>query len=299
MIAIFFFWWVNVQMADNLNKGHWIDTAWKKVLSDCADDAIDFFLPELSRDRDKSKEVCLIKGDLPAIGSDSDKGGRIADVCFAVPVINGKPCKIGCAVEQQHEDDKDFAKRVFRGFYRLSDYLNDDVTALAIFTGDSKDRDEYKYSCYGANLSFGYNSYHVMKQDAERLKQDERVFAPVVLAARMMMEAKGDPLRRENYARELLKIMRERDYDNAKKSVVLRFIGHILRLQDKDISSELKGEFLMQIVPLSEYRKQSMYEDGKEEKAMEVARSMLADGVSAERIKKYTGLDEEDILALG
>jgi hypothetical protein len=98
---------------------------------------------------------------------------------------------------------------------------------------------------------------------------------------------------------ELLKIMRERDYDNAKKRIVLRFIGHILRLQDKDIDSELRGEFLMQFIPLSEYRKLSAIEDAKEERTLEVARSMIADGVSAEKIKKYTGLDEDDILALG
>jgi hypothetical protein len=173
------------------------------------------------------------------------------------------------------------------------------VTALAIFTGNSKDRGEYKYSRYGVNLSFSYNTYHVMKQDIELLKQDSRVFAPVVLAARMMMEAKGEPGRREKYAGEILKIMRERDYDNDKKNIVLRFIGHILRLRDDDINSELRGEFLMQFIPLSEYRKLSAIEDAKEETSMEIARSMLADGVAADKIKKYTGLDEDDILALG
>jgi hypothetical protein len=286
-------------MADNLKRGHWIDTAWKEVISDCGDDAIDFFLPDLSKDMDRSRELGLIKGELPAIGSDSDKGGRIADVCFSVPLKTGESCKIGCVLEQQHEDDKGFARRMFRGFYRLSDHLNDDVTALAIFTGNSKNRDEYQYSCYGVNLSFRYNTYHVMKQRIESLRQDERVFAPVVLAARMMMEAKGEPNRREIYARELLKIMRERDYDNKKKRMVLRFIGRILRLQDKDISPELKGEFLMQVIPLSEYQRQSEIEHIKEEGKMEVARSMISEGLSLETIKKCTGLDEEDILALG
>jgi hypothetical protein len=114
----------------------------------------------------------------------------------------------------------------------------------------------------------------------------------------MMMEARGDPRNREKYARELLKIMRERDYNNHKKRIVLRFIGHILRLQEKDINSGLRGEFLMQFIPLSEYRKLSEIEDIKEEGKREVARSMIADGMSAEKIMKYTGLDEEDILAL-
>jgi hypothetical protein len=216
-------------MTDELNKGHWIDSAWKKVLSDGAEDAIDFFLPELAKDRDRSTEVGLAGGELHAIDSDSDRRARIADVCFSVPLKTGESCKVGCVVEQQHDDDRRIGEKIFRGFYRLSDRLNDDVTALAIFTGDSKDRNEYEYTCYGLKLSFCYNTYHVMSQDIELLKRDERVFAPVVLAAHMMMAARGEARQREKYAQELLKIMRERDYDNAKKSMVLRFIGHILR----------------------------------------------------------------------
>jgi len=44
-------------------------------------------------------------------------------------------------------------------------------------------------------------------------------------------------------------------------------------------------------------RKEGM-EKGMEEKALQVARSMLDDGVSPEAIQKYTGLDMENILAL-
>jgi predicted transposase/invertase (TIGR01784 family) len=38
--------------------------------------------------------------------------------------------------------------------------------------------------------------------------------------------------------------------------------------------------------------------EGKAEGKFEVARSMLADGLPAETIKKYTGLDESSILSL-
>ena len=80
--------------------------------------------------------------------------------------------------------------------------------------------------------------------------------------------------------------------------MVLRFIGHILRLQDKDINSDLRGEFLMQFIPLSEYRKLSAIEDAKEEGKIEVARNMLSKGASVDLIKEYTGLDEYDIRML-
>ena len=39
-------------------------------------------------------------------------------------------------------------------------------------------------------------------------------------------------------------------------------------------------------------------EKGEEKKAFDVARTMLADGLPAETIRKYTGLDESFILSL-
>ncbi|MDR2175686.1 MAG: hypothetical protein LBO82_07080 [Synergistaceae bacterium] len=46
-------------------------------------------------------------------------------------------------------------------------------------------------------------------------------------------------------------------------------------------------------------RKRGEYsEEGKKEGKFEVARSMLADGLPAETVRKYTGLDESSILSL-
>jgi predicted transposase/invertase (TIGR01784 family) len=39
-------------------------------------------------------------------------------------------------------------------------------------------------------------------------------------------------------------------------------------------------------------------EKGREERKIEVARTMLADGLTAETIRKYTGLAENSILSL-
>jgi hypothetical protein len=66
-------------MNDDLKKGHWIDAAWKKVLSDGADDAIDFFLPELAKDRDRSKEIDLAGAELPGQGHKFRLEGGVFD----------------------------------------------------------------------------------------------------------------------------------------------------------------------------------------------------------------------------
>jgi hypothetical protein len=72
------------------------------------------------------------------------------------------------------------------------------------------------------------------------------------------------------------------------------------------MSDELREAYNMKTVPLKELsnalsKEEGILigkEEGKTEKAFDVARSMFADGLPAETIMKYTGLDESSILSL-
>jgi hypothetical protein len=55
----------------------------------------------------------------------------------------------------------------------------------------------------------------------------------------------------------------------------------------------------MQTISLKDYALEIAREEGEEKKAFEVARSMLAEGLPAEIIRKCTGLETDDILSLG
>jgi hypothetical protein len=48
----------------------------------------------------------------------------------------------------------------------------------------------------------------------------------------------------------------------------------VLNVRSDDISAELRREFYMQWVPMSEAMKETYIEDAKEEKAFEVARTI-------------------------
>jgi hypothetical protein len=52
-------------------------------------------------------------------------------------------------------------------------------------------------------------------------------------------------------------------------------------------------------VPVSQVQREMEIEDIREERTFEVARNMLAKGYTVKDIGECTGLDEEDILALG
>jgi predicted transposase/invertase (TIGR01784 family) len=73
-------------------------------------------------------------------------------------------------------------------------------------------------------------------------------------------------------------------------------------LSDPEISQEVREAYKMKTIPLSEYVQEIAKEEGiiegMEKGKFDVARSMLADGLPAETIRKYTGLDESSILSL-
>ena len=174
----------------------WLDKIWKEILITCFDEALDFFMPDLSKARDCEREVVFLREELPAIGADSDVGMRVPDVVASVPVRGGETRKVVFVIEQQHAYDRNFARRMFEGFYRVSDQLKTPVTSLAIFTGNIREESRYEYDCFGTRLAFEYNSYSVATADTGELRNDGRVFSVVVLAAKLMLDAGGDPRKR-------------------------------------------------------------------------------------------------------
>jgi predicted transposase/invertase (TIGR01784 family) len=119
---------------------------------------------------------------------------------------------------------------------------------------------------------------------------------------------------REKYAWELLNTTCEQQYDQRQRKFIFQFTDRIFRLNGPGISQELKEAYKMQTISLEEYSKliakeegmligeekgiEKGIEQGIEKNKFEVARSMLADGLPAEKIMKYTGLDESSILSL-
>jgi hypothetical protein len=281
----------------------WRDRVWKKVLADGARSAIDYFMPNLAADMDSSMEVTAIPGiELPVIGSETDKGMRVSDIFLNVPLRSGEDRNVALLVEQQHYDDETFALKMLEMYVRLRERTRKKTTALAIFTGNMKEVDRFVDTCYGVELNFKYNTFYLPDKDIDALRHDSRPFARVVLAGRLSLEAGDDIGCREKYAWEILETTAAHEYDKKSARFILDFSRGIFRLNDSEISDKLKGAYQMKMLSLDEYVQQIVIEDAKEEakeeKAVEVARSMLADGLPTETIQKYTGLDESDIMAL-
>jgi hypothetical protein len=278
----------------------WRDTAWKRAIVDGAGDAIEYFMPDLAAEMDTSKEVTGITDlELPLEGSESDKHSRFSDIFLNVPFIGGENWNVACFAEQQHEGDGNFGERMFDSYIRLrASRLRGRTTGFAIFTGDSEDVKSYTESCYGFEVSIKFRTFHLPSYSVEELREDKRPFARVMYAGRLSLGSEKDIALREKYAWEILNTTTEQDYDKKQRKFILEFADRILWLSDPGISRELREAYKMKTISLDEYVKEIDREEARMEKACEVARSMLADGLPAETIRKYTGLDENSILSL-
>ncbi|MDR1740429.1 MAG: hypothetical protein LBR38_01080, partial [Synergistaceae bacterium] len=73
-------------------------------------------MPELAADRDAARPIMAIVGpEVQDPSSKSDKGMRVPDVFISVPVFSKKGTadgEVALFVEQQHEHDKGFTKRI-------------------------------------------------------------------------------------------------------------------------------------------------------------------------------------------
>jgi hypothetical protein len=282
----------------------WRDVAWKQAIVDGARDAIGYFMPDLASDMDSSREVTGITGmELQRAGSDSDKGMLVSDVFLNVPVTGGEDWSVACLAEQQDERDENFAMRMFDSYVRLrAQRPAGRTTGFAIYTGNAENVNSYSESCYGFEASIKFRAFHLPSRKAEELREDKRPFARVMYAGRLALESGDDATLREKYAWEILNTTSEQEYDERQRKFILEFADRIFWLKGPGISKRLKEAYKMQTITLAESSKQiseaAARMQGIEEGMEKVARSMLSDRFPAETIRKYTGLDEGDILAL-
>jgi hypothetical protein len=286
---------------------NWIDQSWKNVIKENVDDAISFFMPGLAAERDYTKKPESADPVHETIGGISNQGSRISDVCLALPLKTGDVPRAMFLIEQQHrtdgkEFDSDFGLRMFQSFYRASDEFKVPVTSLAIFTGQSGLVDNYSWSWQGTSVNFGFNAYSVAKANAEELRQDERIFALLVLAGKRMLDADGKAAKREEYSLELLDLLKSRGLNEEKSWSFKRFIYRVLQIGKEDIAPKVKEVWKMQFRPIDEvvrdiyigYAKEEGIEKGK----IEVARNLLSDGMPLDVVARNTGLPLSDIQLL-
>lgn len=222
------------------------DTHWKELIEKRFWNALAFFLPMIFAIADISKGVEFLDKELHKLVADKFKGGNTRkDKLAKIFLKNGKEHYILIHFEVQTKFVKEFLKRMFVYFYRIFDKREENITALAIYTGDSvpEDCDKFEYEFMGTKVTYQFNAYRVCEADEAALLADDNPFALAVLAAKYLNETKNNQELRYRYKLKLIELTRREGWDNKQVASLLQFIDLMVILPEP-LEIEFKEELI-------------------------------------------------------
>ncbi len=197
------------------------------------EDFVAFFLPAAYPLIDFEKPVEFLEQELHQVIADKlQKGKVINDKLVKVCLKDGEEKWILIHIEIQSYFERDFSRRMFTYFYRIFDQYEKEITAIAIYTNESvqKNYKKFEYNFLGTKLNYEYNTYLIRDSKEEVLMKSENPFALAILATKYFQGTKKDAEKRFAFKKKLVELSREKDYSKQQIIHLFRFIDLLLQL---------------------------------------------------------------------
>lgn len=170
------------------------DTLWKGILENLFDDFLRFFFKDADKLFDMKREFQFLDKELEQLfpAAENMQSPKFVDKLVKVFTKAGKEEWLLIHIEIQGYNDKDFEKRLFTYWYRVTDKYGKPVTTIAILTDTNKNfkPDTYQYECLGTTNTFRFNTYKIIEQDEAALEKSENPFSMVVLTVLLASKSK-------------------------------------------------------------------------------------------------------------
>jgi len=172
------------------------DILWKGMLEEVFEDLLLFVNPEIAKELDLSRGVEFLDKELAEMYPEPEKKSstRVVDKLVKVYLCDGVETWMLLHVEVQGKNEKGFAERMHRYYYRLLDRYGRDVAALAILTGrDGKIvPDKYERRTFWGRALYEYKTLCITDFTDKDLAASDNPFAVAMLVAKeALMKLKG------------------------------------------------------------------------------------------------------------
>ncbi|MBM7662823.1 putative transposase/invertase (TIGR01784 family) [Bacillus mesophilus] len=310
------------------------DYLWKDVVTSLFEEFLLFFSPDLYERVDFSVQPEFLEQELLTILPESSSNKRTSDKLVKLRLKNGNEQWVYVHIEVQGDYKKEFPKRMFQSFYRVMDFYEKPVYAMALFTDEraSYNKDQYSYEFLETKVTYSYKTYRIASQTETTLLQSHNPFALVVLAGLYAIKSKKEKNLTYYFKRYLMTIlfqdkMKEESMTRENIRKLLLFIDKILTMpfeEEAALIQEMKpvieregsvvglsiedivlGQYL-----LNEAREKAKKEgrelgiqegrevgraEGRREQKIEIAVKLLQLNVGLEAIIEATGLTKDEI----
>ena len=214
------------------------DEKWKSLISKFLKDFLSFFMPELYQEIDFEKGYEFLDGELNKIKIKSKSKNRRSDKLVKVYLKDGSERFILVHIEVQGYYDEDFAYRVFKYYYRISDLHNTkNITSISIFVDEDESFHPNKFEnmLFGTKILYEYNTYKVLNQKEKELKKSDNIFAFVVLTTLYSLKAKDNQKKKFDFKLELVKILSKKNYSKETIIEIFEFLDLLLSFKSKKL----------------------------------------------------------------
>ncbi|MBO9613472.1 MAG: hypothetical protein J7619_12290 [Dyadobacter sp.] len=226
---------------------HRDDTLWKSILEDIFEDFLLFFYPDAGSLFDFSKNFEYLDKELEQLFPPEDNlyQTRFVDKLVKVYCQNGDNEWILVHIEVQGYHDPDFSRRMFTYYSRILDKYDKPITAFAIFTEHNAAFKpcEYHREFMGTSVLYKFNTFKILEQEEQMLRESDNPFAIVVLTALVALKRKRIS---EN---ELLKLKIEltrnlihRNLPKSKINRLLVFLRCYIRFDNRETDVKFENE---------------------------------------------------------
>ncbi|ASK62188.1 hypothetical protein CFK37_08440 [Virgibacillus phasianinus] len=224
------------------------DGLWKALIEELFEEFMQFFAKDLFGAIDFSRGSEFLDKELLKKPIKEKKGRVIADQLVKVFLKSGQEKWILIHIEVQGKAGKDFAKRMFRYFYRIYDKHNREVYAIALLT-DAKEynnSNRFHYEFYGTKVNYTFNLYAFQNQDIKKLEDSANPFAVAVTAGIYAGKTKHDANKRYAFKRKLMiqilqKTSTQPEHTRTYLSALFHFIDNILQVP-AELTTKLKED---------------------------------------------------------
>lgn len=227
------------------------DYLWKGILENVTDDFLRFFFKDADTLFDLEKGFSFLDKELADLFPDEEgKSPKFVDKLIKVftRATGDAPSEekwILVHVEVQGYRDDTFPWRMHTYFYRILDRYRHPVTAVAILTdGDRNYRPgSYEYDFLGTSFIFRFNTYKVLDQEEEALRNDSNPFAAVVLTVLTAIKNKGLPDKELfELKRSLLRNLLRHQIPAPKIDKLIIFLQIYVLFEDREYARQFEKE---------------------------------------------------------
>uniref|UniRef100_Q3AQB2 Transposase (putative) YhgA-like domain-containing protein n=1 Tax=Chlorobium chlorochromatii (strain CaD3) TaxID=340177 RepID=Q3AQB2_CHLCH len=298
------------------------DSPWKEAIELYFPEFMAWYFPKAYAAIDWSQPYHFLDQELRSILPEAENGKRIVDKLVQVHLLDGNESCLYIQIEVQGNRETDFPRRIFICNYRIFDKYGMPVASFVILTDtDSSWRPTtYSYEFADSKMTLEFDMVKLLDFEPrmEELLASDNAFALVTAAHLLTQKTRENSLERLDAKTQLIRLLYNKQWTKERVKELFRVIDWFMELP-KELEQQLQTEIynieeeqkMKYISSIERYAMEKGWSEGKElgvlegmEKGkaegleeglmqgrLDVARRLVASGMSADEAAGIAGVD--------